>query len=246
MSQLQKNRRSSSAAVVCSIALVFAWTCFADAQNSADRIRLAKDVVRQLFPELRGRGLRVSIVDATTLDGGMGFLSFDLDVSEPRDHLSPSEKCDVPLLLSAGFQFATSSRAQRFFALNLGGPATNTDKREHLNQAVDSHPEWSTGQIEEALSSAGARFGPSSKDDFVKTVPLSTLKLLLQAEVQMVSANFEFRDAAQLREHLPSSILLWHVAFSVRSSAQGKLNYAGLFEPFSGKLVSLSKVPAIP
>jgi hypothetical protein len=210
--------------------------------NSLTTVSTAKEAIRQLFPELQGKGLPLLIRDGSTLDGKAQFLSFGLEVLQPNHQPLAQEQdvCAEAILLSAEFEFTQRKQQQRIFALNIGGAEVDSDKRRRLGQLIDDHAEWSDKEIEEAITRAGARFGPSSKDQFVSVLPLTTLRLLL-GNMQVSSVGFETRDKLQLQEHLPSAILLWNVLLQGEQT-----EYQALFEPFNGRLVSLKKIPPVP
>lgn len=243
--RLNRESKSLRLALLATIVICFVQCFWGQEGTSLDRIAKAKMVVRQLLPELQGRGLRVRIEDPSTLDAQSGPLSFEFDVLEPDVIRRANEGCAARLLVSFEFQFASHHGRDRLFLLTAGGPAVNTEKREHLNRLVDSHPEWSNAQITEVLERAGAQFGPSSKDDLLKAIPVSPLQQLI-GDIKIGSATLRFRDEAQMKEHLPSAILLWEVDLRAQIGNEPPVKYYAQFEPFQGKLVSLMKSPPIP
>ncbi len=205
---------------------------------------MAKQSLTQLFPELKGKNLPLTIEDGSLLDHPSSPGDFIINVYQAHSHLQPQKNCPSPII-SVRFAFPVDTADDRIFTISAGGPFVNTDKLENLAHLVDSHPEWSDRDVERAIADAGAQFGPGAKDEVLRSLPTSALKLLL-GEIQITSIEFTARNEQQLTERLPSAILLWHVCMISRKSGRADRKYCASFEPFQGKFVSLTKIPPIP
>src|SRR5712691_10860706 len=160
--------------------------------NGADKIAVAKRGARELFPELKGRGLRVIIEESNSLvDIYRGPTSFKLHifkaVNYPPDWRGAS-KCspfityaiDVPepfsdkcpsFLIYVWFDFPVMGD-DRIHGISARGAVVNTDEVTKMNGLVDAHTEWSDRDIDDALRKAGAHFGSWAKDDLIHSLPM--------------------------------------------------------------------------
>jgi hypothetical protein len=199
-----------------------------------------------LYPELKGRGLSLIINDESLLDNPASPPSFTLLVLDPKvtDPKTGMNVC-TSWILAAGFAIPTSPADARIYSFSSNGSVVNADESEKLNSLVNAHPEWSDVQVLEALTQAGAEFGPTAKDRFVKALPMAGLELLL-GNFRVVSVNFTIRDAEQLKQHLASSMLLWEADLETEKPSRGHRKYHALFEPFRGRLVSLTAKSLMP
>jgi hypothetical protein len=210
---------------------------------AADNVGLAKQALKSLYPELKGRGLHLTIDDGSRLDFAEIGGDFVIDVFEPPPHINISVRQCPPTLVSTRFMFASGD--WRLFGYSAAGPVVNTQKRESLNDLVDSHPEWTDSQIGEALTKAGAKFGPNAKDQLVRALPIAALEALA-GKIEVISVQFTLRDKEQMKEHLPAASLMWAVEFMSHVDGQPDRKYFALFEPFEGKLTSIGKIPPLP
>lgn len=217
--------------------------CCVTCAVGADNIAVAKMVVAKLYPELKGQDLHVAISEGGLLETPGSFSDFTMAIQHPFHEILSKGQCPIPLL-SVGFTFSTAGSNERIFHLSAAGPAVNTDRLQQLINEVDSHPEWSDADVLRALAKAGARFGPSAKEELLDELPIEGLKALI-GNIKVESVSFKIRDAAQVREHLPSAALLWTIKVLSQSNGQ-ELKYYLLLEPFDGKLVSLGRIPPVP
>ena len=210
---------------------------------AADNFVVAKTAVRRLYPELRDRDLHVAIEDGGLLDKPGALSDFTVAIWYPARGEAFKGPCPAPVLL-VRLAFPTDDSGGRVFFMSADGPAVSTDQLAQLTRQVDSHPEWSDSDVLKALTEAGARFGPHAKKELLDAIPTEGLKILL-GDVKVKSANFRIRNAAQIRERLPSAILLWVV--EIESTGSGPdLQYYLSIEPFNGKLISIERVPPVP
>jgi len=199
-----------------------------------------------LYPELKNRGLSLIIEDESRLDNHASPSSFTIKVLDPKvlDPKTGLSEC-TSWLISAGFQTPITPPDARIYSFSSNGSIVSGDELEKLNSLVDAHPEWSDVQVLEALTQAGAEFGPIAKDRFVKALPMAGLELLL-GKFRVGSVNFSIRDAEQLKQHLASSTLLWEADLETEKPSRGHRKYYALFEPFRGRLVSLTAKSLMP
>ncbi len=105
-----------------------------------------------------------------------------------------------------------------------------------------AHPEWSNQDIEKALRKAGARFGSWAKDDLIHALPRSAFKLLL-GNIQPTSTEFITRHERPKEAGVARAVLEWDVTLAAGAHGGKRLKYVASFEPFQGKLISLSELP---
>jgi hypothetical protein len=226
----------------------------------ADKIVVAKRIVRELFPELKGRGLRVIIADSNSLDSiERGPTAFSLHIFEavnfaqadtgncpsflvePVNVRAPlTAKCPS-FLINVGFMFQVMGD-DRISSIGAWGEAVNTDEVTKMNRLVDAHTEWSERDIDDALRKAGAHFGSWAKDDLIHSIPMPAFKQLLE-DVEVVSVKFSTRNEQQLQAHLPAAYLAWDVTLISRMKGRRDCRYHAFFEPFQGKLTGLIQLP---
>lgn len=209
--------------------------------HNDDKIALAKQIVRQLYPELTGRGLYFTIADESTLDSEGGSTHFAMHVLQPvKGVAAVPERCP-PSLITVGFVFPVEGD-DRIHSLHAGGPTVNMDENGRLRELVDEHPDWSDKKVEEVLRNAGVHFGPWAKDALVNSLPMPVLNLLL-GEVQITAMKFVMRDEKQMQEGLHSAALSWGIEMSSHMEGRQDERYFATFEPFRGRLIGLLQLP---
>jgi hypothetical protein len=107
---------------------------------------------------------------------------------------------------------------------------------------VDSHPEWSEGEIRDALIKAGAHFAPGTEGALVNSLPMEELRTLF-GEARVGDASFYFREFDRLQPG--AAVLHWRVEIQVSRDGRPHHGYVLLIEPFSGKLfgIGLNNMP---
>jgi hypothetical protein len=222
---------------------VFLLLCCTAYALPADHVATAKASVAQFYPELTGKDLHIAITDGGLLDVAGPLTDFTMSIQRAVHTAGADEGCPQSLLYIR-FAFPANSSDQRVFSLSANGPAVNASRLEQLAHQIDSHPGWSDSEATKALLDAGARFGPTSEKELLEKLPVEGLRLLV-GDYEVRSTHFTVRDAAQMREHLPSAMLFWTV--TVTSHLKGReLTYYLNFEPFEGKLVSIGRIPPVP
>lgn len=226
--------------------------------QTTDAISNGKRIVRKLFPELKNRGLFDIIEDGGRLDDvDTPTNSFNLLIFEPVNYAGPdtcpsylttprdirkqfTNKCP-PFILTAGFMFSVEVD-NRILQFGAGGPAANDNRLDAVAKEVDANPKWGENEIQAALEKAGARFGPRSKEELIRSLPMPTLNSLL-GSVKIVSVEFNARDQ-NTPEH-SSANLTWAVILMSHMEGKKDLRYYAAFEPFDGKLIFLHRNPPV-
>jgi hypothetical protein len=236
-----------------------AYSISAQSPVKGDKIVVAKQVVTDLFPELKGRGLQIVIQDMNSLEYVGAPLHFALWIYEPVNAIAESmtENCPAFLLEAVNSKAPLTSKCptflasvrfgfdqdQKLYELSASGTTVGAERLEQLRRQVDSHPEWSDKDIEDMLKKEGAHFGPWAKDELTRLLPISVFRLLL-GSVQISSVDFSTRDERQMKAHLASANLEWDVTLTAHVQGRKDMRYIASFEPFQGKLISLISVQA--
>jgi hypothetical protein len=117
--------------------------------------------------------------------------------------------------------------------------ATGQQKLEAVHRLVQSHPGWSDDNAVAALKQAGARYGPSDKEAFVKSLPLVEAEPFLG---RLVLNSVEFNH---LRNDRSAGGLIdvfeWQVRAAGHFDDGTQTSYVFSFEPFDGRLTSLNR-----
>lgn len=144
---------------------------------------------------------------------------------------------NTPILVgSIGF---TNSRITNFSA---SGEVTNEKKNNSIEQAIESHPEWSGVADYDALKKAGARFGPEDREAFLATINIPRYERFL-GKLTIRSVSF----AGPQQEHIGSfGAMSWSITVEARPPGEKPETYVFMFEPFDGKLFGLSRMDAPP
>jgi hypothetical protein len=202
----------------------------------------AEKFLRQLYPELGGRGYIMSV----ELSG-----AFDLDwTSMPRFsvELGPTELGHVQHsidrsgklnvvgqepVLGALFEFASDGILQ---ATHVSSPGILSDARnERLRKLVDSHRDWSDTQVIESLKKSGIKFGPEDREAFLRNLHLDRLQPFT-GNLHVESAEF------RLRHQQPSgssALLYWEVDVVSQEPSGNPAHWTLIFEPVGGRLSSV-------
>ena len=130
-------------------------------------------------------------------------------------------------------------------------------------KTVNAHPEWTDAQALAALDQAGAKFGPSKKEEFIRNLPISKLGLFI-GQFNIQSVEFEAlseTNAVELARigikppggdpnapialHQGDSFarLQWVVRAKASSANGAVADYLLQFEPLNGQLLGLYVTP---
>ena len=93
---------------------------------------------------------------------------------------------------------------------------------------MKKHP-WTDARILTELKSSGARFGPDRKEEFVRLLPIASLKRFV-GEIEVRSVEFDVRELTWFVR------LTWH-------DREGHVDQGPflVFEPFDGKLIQFNR-----
>ena len=221
----------------------------ASGQSKVNKILAAKHIVGELYPEMKGQKLRVVVIDENSFDDPGALVRFQLRLYKPARFASnTTDNCTVflqpaaakcpALLLSLIFGFDANDK---FYEFSARGDAVNADRLQALRQLVNFHPEWPDEKLVDAMKKAEVHFGPWAKDELVRSIPKSVLSSII-GDFQVSSIYFTNRDEQQRAAHLSSAVLLWNVRLIAHTESGKEIKYLALFEPFLGKLVSLSRL----
>jgi hypothetical protein len=135
--------------------------------------------------------------------------------------------------LTSRFQFDTERKD--LIRLSVWGPFL-TSRLDKLKKEVDKHPDWPDARVVEALKSAGAKFGPDDRAEFVRTLPLKELEPLT-GRLEVVSAEFRVRFTPA-EGNRPGSDLRWSVEAKWHSpDGRHEADCLLILEPFEGALM---------
>ena len=147
----------------------------------------------------------------------MGLVN-DLNKADPKVNCT---------LLTAHFVFNVERR--QLTSLYIYGIG---DRLDELDAEIAKHPKWTDAQIVEALKSAGAKFGPADRAEFLRSLPLKELELVT-GRLEVVSADLGAR-------YRPP-VLSWRVEAKWHSDdGRQEADCLLFFEPFEGRLENFS------
>jgi hypothetical protein len=198
-----------------------------------DYIVRAEQFVRTFYPLVDGHVVIRDLQPFHPLPGGVGpdvIGTFDVELDHPEGAPSP---------ISVYFSF--DWRSKHLSILSAIGPDV-TAEYDAFVKKVEQNTTWSNAEIAMALSEAGAKFGPDHKDDFVRWLPLKELRLYV-GELKVVSVDFIPRDSEASEGQ--SASLFWAVRANSRDSKGSRSSYLLTFEPFEGRIVSISRMPRL-
>jgi hypothetical protein len=224
-----------------------------------DYITRARQLLRTLYPHL-SPSLAPTIRDHHRLGDAdtMNLFLMELDAPEkspaaavirsqgdvPRalsiQHgaCAPGCRCSNPVLW-ADFGFDWQTESKELIRLWVGGPAV-VCQQEKLAEEINRHPEWSHTRIMAALKNAGAKFGPDSKAEFLRGLPIGDLKPFV-GDLEVLSAEFYEREVAP-GGTTPKASLTWTVRAKWHGP-DGRLaaDCVLTFEPFEGRLLMYTR-----
>jgi hypothetical protein len=218
-------------------------------------VHLAQEFLVSLYPDLAGKGYVMSLEASFRYDVPMnentgfdlyvgrgpkgmvvGYLGGYMGQEPPKKKLQSGLMTAEQFLISS-FLFNNDGKLTSF---GVKGPAVgNPDKDEEVTKLAFSPPyEMTDTKAVAALKQAGARYGPTDKDEFVKHLPIDQLRRYL-GPLNVISVEFPILD-----EHRTTRWPRWHVLAKVENGSSAERTYEMWLEPFKGDLVRLSLVPA--
>jgi hypothetical protein len=250
-SKLSNLRTRSLLAIPLTVATLFAAaTCSPTAQTETPwTVLTAQQLTRTLYPELDGKSYFMSVRFGGTYDANWTRVPpFDLQVwkVDPGHQVhvqntpAPNHQQPEEPLLGAYFMFDPDGGIQ---SVHFVGASTTLDRKNRaLQNLVQSHREWTSGQAFRALKSAGAKYGPDDIEEFRKAIPIAQLEEFLG---KLSVRSVEFHGLAE--KHVGWFVLLnWEVDVEAQRPGGLASTYALTFEPFDGRLIMLGKSPFLP
>lgn len=192
-----------------------------------DYVARAMELLRILFPVMGGTDVVIS--DQRPL----GRQVYP-DAINPFSITLTNHKGLNPL----GAYFTFDFKTQDLRDVLISGPFV-TDRVRKFEKEVDEHPDWSEEQIVARLKTAGAKFGPDNRDQFLRALPLKELEPVT-GRLEVTGDVFSVRSAS-IGGDPPVAAIGWTVT-ATWHRADGKFegDCILLFEPFEGALWSYS------
>ena len=202
-------------------------------------------LLRAAFPDVAPTSfLALTIVSSfDRVPGPVGNLSFQVtDVSPGNEqYLGGNEehpgRIRRPQILMDGIcLFDRFGTLQQLFIHS--DSLTSGQKHEALRTLANSHPEWTNAQAIQALTEAGAEYGPWNKDAFLKSLPVKGIGDALGGQLAIESADFDSLSATREGDF---ASFHWAVVFRIQEPSDKTVQYKAIFEPFGGRLTWLGK-----
>jgi hypothetical protein len=205
----------------------------------------AHDFLKVFYPELFDKKYRVTLCASAPGDndwlvlGGVFFVVTPADIY-PLHKLIVSSPQSVDHILLGGSIWLPPHQYGRVMEVHAFSTAVHEQQLEKMRLLLESHPGWSEAQMVSALKQAGAQFGPDDKDAFVNSLPLAKAEAFL-GHLKIISVEFNYPNREQHVGHFASGALTWHLRTDALLPDGKRVQYGLEFEPFEGKLVSLTQ-----
>jgi hypothetical protein len=155
------------------------------------------------------------------------------------DKIGQAKQASNPTLLGGLFWFRPQVYG-RIEQMVASFDVVHQQQLEAIRELVRSHPGWSQEQAIQALRDAGARYGPSEKQQFLSSLHLERAERFLgRPEIKLV----EFQQLGEDRTgSFAATAFVWTVqAIGVFPDGTREA-YGFTFEPFEGKLIGISHI----
>jgi hypothetical protein len=188
------------------------------------------------FPDIRDDDARVTVTIDSPFDKDWAS-SQDIVLSvTPRKFRAPAESNDTDdaqflrghVVLSQGYIFQASFSGQRVKSREMRA----------VTAEAAAHPDWTTAQLQAALTQAGAKYGPDSHDRFTDSLHLDRFAEALGI-LQLTAVRFSWRLG---RSDLGSDDVIsptWVIEANTHDQQGRHICYAILAEPFGGAIRSV-------
>lgn len=237
MSSWFQTKATSTKFVVASLAAACLLSPWGAAATCNSYYTTAVELLQALYPDLKGKNVMIETMIQEPFDSDKPPSHFAIGISElhptepitgaVQPNLSSAERVGH---LSTHFEF--DPRNDHLVWMSASGSYVSTEKGQQLKNHVDEHPNWSEREMTDALSAAGAKFGPNAKEAILATFPKNQLEPIL-GNIEVRSAALDFRRESGME---------WVVRFRA-SNAESSTEYFVLMEPFAGKVVLLGSTP---
>ena len=199
------------------------------------------DFLQIYYPEVVSKGNQLVLCVSHPADAswreisGVYFKVAPFSAAEPDPLVAPNESAS---LLGGSFWLTPQRQYGRIFQVHAS--AVLYEKQINaVRGLIESHPEWSDAEAIQALKAAGARYGPREKEEFVSSLHLERAERFLG---KLTIKSVEFRGpSADHTGQFAAGTLDWVVQTEAEFSDGTHCEYGFTFEPFAGKLMSLSR-----
>jgi hypothetical protein len=251
------NHRTARLADVLIIVLLVCCpsVCAQEQATTAQHLAWVQRFLWTFYPELKDHKYRMTTTAYLGFDEPVGdFGNFDITIGEAapgtilgiggtgsvlgaEPHKNPKiSPIYAKQFLIANFAFYKTGQ---LFMFSCGGPATgNQEAYDNVKQLVNWHPEWTEAQAITALMKAGALYGPTEKEKFLKTLNIGQLDALFG---KSTIDSVEFESGYENRNP-PYALLHWTVKMTTSRADGDKRTYQMFFEPFKGVLTQIQAV----
>jgi hypothetical protein len=214
----------------------------------------AQEFLKSLYPSLSGKGYIMSVETFPHYDEPADYTtSFSIHVGEgPKDFVvsyiggytgpkPPENYHPGPVfakqVLDSHFQFDKTGKLIRF---NAARPTVEMpDQFARVYELVKNHPKMSDIEVNNALTRAGAKYGPWNANEFRKNMPMQRIEHFL-GKLNVTSVEFIGRTEERF---VPDDWATWKVMAKSNGTDDETHVYQLTFETFRGDLVALSTIP---
>jgi hypothetical protein len=240
--------RLAIAAVLCATAFSILMPTQQDAAQTKTpgrntTLRFVHDFLVFFYPDVMKKGNQLVVGISHPADSswqeihGVYFkvVPFSSDEPNPLD-----DRNSKAILLAGTFWLIPKPEDDRVFQLTVSSEGVHDRELALVRNSVESHPGWSAEQSIQALKAAGARYGPDQKEEFIKAIHVDQAERFLG---KITIRSVEFNNISSVQSHVISeSLFKWTLVADAEFPDGGHSQYVLDFEPFDGRLVSVSAV----
>jgi hypothetical protein len=209
------------------------------------QIAVLQDFLRVAYPELFGKDRYLEIHAGQSIDFPWRTfyrLNFEVNTLPPDASfgitIDPHTGKVIPppqhiTLMTGDTQF----NEEQIVEIWVGNSDLISSKQnDQIDKLIQSHPEWSDARAYEELKKAGARYGPSDKEQFVQSLHLERFENLVG---RLKITSVEPRSLPENRDSSDNVDLDWLVRVDAQLPDGTHHTYALFFEVFGGRLIGL-------
>lgn len=215
--------------------------------NCKGRIALAKEFLRAIYPALKGKNYGVTINDNAPLDfdGDPNWFNVKLfarPISEsptPVYSNDPTEMVTHSKPLLANFLF--DRRSNRLVQFDCFQEVSRT---EAVRKMLEEDKDWTNSQALQALAAAGAKYGPSKKEEIESRIPIDALGQIM-GTLKVQDLRFETRAQGATifngREKVAVPMLTWTADIAAVTTTGERSSYTFQIDPFDGRIFLITE-----